>query len=74
MRFGTFVELFVKDQRPASPEFDRHSIAERPFAAVAVGSSDIAVDVQPVLVLRPVLAGTYVRAGMPVSRSKSSRS
>src|SRR5687767_5866072 len=50
VRAGALAQLLIMDQRRLGAERHRLAAAERPFAAVAVVGTDIAVDVEAPLV------------------------
>lgn len=56
MRFPAFAQRFVVDDRGLGAERGRYPAAERPFATVAILRADVAVDVQPAVVIGGVVA------------------
>ena len=62
MGVGILAQFLVMDDRRLRPERDRLTVAERPFATVAVRRGNIAVDIEAALVIGAV-AGHLTEIG-----------
>ncbi|KAI1692905.1 diguanylate cyclase, GGDEF domain-containing protein [Ditylenchus destructor] len=65
MGVGILAQFLVMDQRRLGAERDGLAVPERPFAAVAIGCGDIAVDVEATLMVRAVPARAVNQIGVP---------